>query len=199
MNLKLLLGTILLSMLTTQNVVAEKLPLDHFFKNPEYAGFQISPNGKELAAMVNINGRMNLAVIDLKSRQSRAITSVTSQDVSGFLWATNERILFFMDKDGSESFGIFAINTDGSQPRTLVEPLASVIKSGGKSKLRIVRVLDILKDDPERVLVSSNERRASYPEVFKMNIFNGKARIVQRNKGDITNWFTDWDGRVVGA
>jgi len=140
MNLKLLLGTILLSMLTTQNVVAEKLPLDHFFKNPEYAGFQISPNGKELAAMVNINGRMNLAVIDLKSRQSRAITSVTSQDVSGFLWATNERILFFMDKDGSESFGIFAINTDGSQPRTLVEPLASVIKSGGKSKLRIVRV-----------------------------------------------------------
>jgi len=32
-----------------------------------------------------------------------------------------------------------------------------------------------------------------------MNIFNGKARIVQRNKGDITNWFTDWDGRVVGA
>jgi dipeptidyl aminopeptidase/acylaminoacyl peptidase len=183
----------------TQNVVAEKLPLDHFFKNPEYAGFQISPNGKELAAMVNINGRMNLAVIDLKSRQSRAITNVTSQDVSGFLWATNERILFFMDKDGSESFGIFAVNTDGSQPRTLVEPLASVINSGGQSKLRIVRVLDILKDEPERVLVSSNERRAAYPEVFKMNIFNGKARIVQRNKGDITNWFTDWDGRVVGA
>ena len=199
MNLKFFLGTILLSVFTMQNAVAENLPLEHFFKNPEFAGFQISPNGKELAAMVNLNGRMNLAVIDLKTRQSRAITNVTSQDVSGFMWATNERILFFMDKDGSESFGIFAVNTDGSQARTLVEPLASVIKSGGKSKLRIVRVLDVLEDDPERVLVSSNERRAAYPDVFKMNIFNGKARLVQRNTGDVVGWFTDWDGKVMGA
>ncbi|RKZ33840.1 MAG: hypothetical protein DRQ37_08430, partial [Gammaproteobacteria bacterium] len=199
MKLKFLLGTVLLSVLTLQNAMAEKLPLDYFFKNPEFAGFQISPNGKELAAMVNLNGRMNLAVIDLKTRKARAITSVTTQDVSGFLWATNERILFFMDKDGSESFGIFAVNTDGSMPRTLVEPLASVIKSGGKSKLRIVQVLDILEDDPKRVLVSSNERRAAYPDVFRMNIMNGKSMLVERNPGDITNWFTDWDGNLMGA
>ena len=57
---------------------------------------------------------MNVVVIDLATRQPRAVTGMTSQDVSGFLWGNNERILFFMDKDGSESFGIFAVNTDGS-------------------------------------------------------------------------------------
>ncbi len=199
MKLKFFLGTVLLSVLTMQNVMAKELPLDHFFKNPEFAGFQISPNGKELAAMVNLNGRMNLAVIDLKTRKSRAITDVKDQDVSGFMWATTERILFFMDKDGSESFGIFAINTDGTMPRTLVEPLASVIRSGDRSKLRIVRVLDVLKDDPEWVLVSSNERRAAYPDVFRMNIMTGKTLLVERNPGDIVSWFTNWDGEVVGA
>ena len=199
MKFKLLLSTALLGVLTIQNVFAENLPLDYFFKNPEFAGFQVSPNGKELAAMVNLNGRMNLAVIDLKTRKSRAITNEKKQDVSGFMWATNERILFFMDKDGSESFGIFGINTDGSMARTLVEPLASVIRSGDRSRLRIVRILDVLEDEPEWVLVSSNERRAAYPDVFKMNIMTGRTNLVERNPGDVTNWFTDWDGRLLGA
>lgn len=199
MKLKIVLSTVLLAVLMIQNAVAEDLPLDYFFKNPEFAGFQLSPNGKELAAMVNLNGRMNLAVIDLKTRKSRAITNEKKQDVSGFMWATNERILFFMDKDGSESFGIFGINTDGSMARTLVEPLASVIRSGDRSRLRIVQVLDILEDDPERVLVSSNERRAANPDVFKMDIMTGRTVLVEKNTGDITNWFTDWDGNLVGA
>jgi len=199
MKLKCLLGSAVLSLLAVQTAAAENLPLDYFFKNPEFAGFQISPNGKELAAMVNLNGRMNLAVMDLKDRKARAITNVTTQDVSGFMWANNERILFFMDKDGSESFGIFAVNTDGSLPRTLVEPLESVIKSGGRSKLRIVQVLDILEDEPEYVLVSSNERRAAYPDVFRMNIMSGRTQLVQRNPGNVVGWFTDWDGNVMGA
>ena len=199
MKLKMFLSALLLSALTMQNAAAETLPLDYFFKNPEFAGFQVSPNGKELAAMVNLNGRMNLAVMDIETRKARAITSVTSQDVSGFMWATDERILFFMDKDGSESFGIFAVNTDGTLPRTLVEPLASVIASGRASELRIVAVIDVLEDEPKWVLVSSNERRAAYPDVYKMNIFNGNTVLVERNPGDITGWFTDWDGNVVGA
>lgn len=199
MKLKYLLGAALLSVLTMKNAVAENLSLEYFFKNPEFAGFELSPNGKELAAMVNLNGRMNLAVIDLKTREARAVTNITKQDVSGFMWANNERLLFFMDKDGSESFGIFAVNTDGSMPRTLVEPLASVISSGGRSKLRIVRVLDVLEDEPDWVLVSSNEKHAAYPDVFRMNIINGKTRLVVRNPGTITSWFTDWDGNVMGA
>jgi dipeptidyl aminopeptidase/acylaminoacyl peptidase len=189
----------LLMLITGQNIAAEKIPLEHFFKNSQFAGFQVSPNGKELAALANVGGRMNVVLMDLATREPRVVTNMTSQDVNGFNWATNDRILFYMDKDGSESFGIFAINTDGSMLRTLVEPLASVVRSGRRAKLRIVRVIDTLDDDPEHVLVSSNERRASYPDVFRMNIFNGRTKIVQRNPDNLTGWFTDWDGNVIGA
>ncbi len=198
MKLKLLLNMALLTLFASQNVFAEKLPLETFFKNPQFAGFQVSPNGKELAVRAPVSGRMNVVILDLATRKPRAITAVTSQDVSGFMWANNNRILFFMDKDGSESFGIFAVNTDGTKARTLVEPLEAQIK-GGKSRVRIVSVLDSLDDEPEWILVSSNERRAAYPDVFKMNIMTGKTRIVQRNPGNIVGWFTDWDGNVVGA
>lgn len=194
-----LLSVMLLTLFTSQAALAETLPLDTFFKNPQFAGFQVSPNGKELGALANVGGRMNVVVMDLETRQPRVVTNVSSQDVSGFMWATNERILFFMDKDGNESFGIFAVNTDGSMLRTLVEPLDAVIKSGGRAKVRIVSVIDTLDDEPDWVLVSSNERRAAYPDVFRMNILNGRTQIVQRNPGDVVGWFTDWDGKVIGA
>ena len=150
MKMKYLLSIVLLTLFVSQSVFAEKLPLETFFKNPQFAGFQVSPNGKELAVLAPVNDRMNVVIIDLKTREPRAITGVTSQDVSGFMWANNERILFFMDKDGSESFGIFAVNTDGSKARTLVEPLEAQIK-GGKARVQIVRVLDSLDKEPDWV------------------------------------------------
>ena len=39
-----------------QTVAAEKKGLDHYFKKPQYASFQLSPNGTELAGLVPING-----------------------------------------------------------------------------------------------------------------------------------------------
>jgi dipeptidyl aminopeptidase/acylaminoacyl peptidase len=187
-----------LTLVASHCLQAETLPLESFFKNPQFTAFQVSPDGRELAALAPVNGRMNIVVMDLATRQPRAITGVSSQDVSGFMWANNDRLLFFMDKDGSESFGIFAVNKDGSSPRTLVEPLEAQIR-GGRSRIRVVRVLDTLDSEPEWVLVSSNERRAAYPEVFRLNINTGRTKIVQRNPGNVTGWFTDWDGKVIGA
>ncbi|MEJ8568929.1 S9 family peptidase [Elongatibacter sediminis] len=198
MKIRVLLGAALALMLAAPHAIAEKLPLETFFKKPQFTNFQISPNGKELAAMAPVNGRLNIVIIDLETREPRAVTGMSSQDVSGFLWANNERILFFMDKDGSESFGIFAVNTDGSLLRTLVEPVEAQLK-GGKAVIKITSILDTLDEEKDWVLVSSNDRRASYPDVFKMNIINGRKKIVQRNPGNITGWFVDWDGNVVGA
>jgi dipeptidyl aminopeptidase/acylaminoacyl peptidase len=198
MKLKTLFAMALLALNASYNIMAEELSLETFFKNPQFAGFQVSPNGKELAALAPINGRMNVVILNLETRQPRAVTGVKSQDVSGLMWATDERILFFMDKDGSESFGIFAVNADGSKARTLVKPLEAQIK-GGKARVRVVRVIDNLEADPEWVLVSSNERRAAYPDVFRLNIQNGATKLVQRNPGNVTAWFTDWDGDVIGA
>jgi len=87
MKLKYLMSIVLLTLFASQGVFAEKLPLETFFKNPQFAGFQVSPNGKELAVLAPINDRMNVVILDLETRKPRAITGVTSQDVSGFMWA----------------------------------------------------------------------------------------------------------------
>jgi dipeptidyl aminopeptidase/acylaminoacyl peptidase len=198
MKFKLLLSLALFGLLTTQNAAAQTVPLETFFKKPQFASFQLSPNGKELAALAPVNGRMNVVILDLATRAPRAVTSIREQDVSNFMWASNDRILFFMDKDGSESFGIFAVDRDGKNSRVLVEPLETQIKSG-RAKIRITNILDLLRDQPNHVLVSSNNRRAAHPDVYRLNIKNGRQKLVERNPGNIAGWFTDWDGNVIGA
>jgi len=184
--------------LVTNVALADKQGLDYFFKKPQFAGFQLSPDGKELAGLAPIKDRMNIIIINLETRKPRWVTGMEDQDVSGFMWATNERLIFFMDKDGSESFGIFAVNSDGSKTRTLVEPAELQIRNGA-SVVRITRVLDRLKDDPIHVLVINNDRIAAFPDVYKMNIMSGRKIVVERNPGHVTDWFLDWDKNIVGA
>lgn len=187
--------------LMMQPLMADQKALEHFFKKPEFAGFQLSPDGTRLAALAPLgeDNRMNLVVIDLATRKARAVTTISDQDVSGFSWASNDRFLFYMDKDGNESFGIFAINADGTLARTLVQPLESQVASGARAKVRQASVINLLKDDPKHVLVQENARLAAYPDVMKMNIFTGKSRRVEKNPGDVTGWFVDWYGNVIGA
>jgi hypothetical protein len=46
---------------------------------------------------------------------------------------------------------------------------------------------------------ASNKRRSANPDIYRMNINNGRQKLVQRNPGDIVGWTTDWDGNIIGA
>ncbi len=198
MKIKQLLVVLVALTVGSAPALAQKKGVEHFFKKPQFSAFQISPDGKNLAALAPIEDRMNIVVMDLETRQARAVTGVTSQDINGFQWANNERLLFNMDKDGSESFGLFAVNIDGSLPRTLAEPLDAQISSGS-SVVRTTFVHDLLRHDKENILVVNNERRAAYPDIYEMNIYTGKKKLVERNPGNVGGWFSDWDGNVIGG
>ena len=109
---------------------ANPIPVSDFYKRPPMTGFQLSPNGKYLAAVVPIGQRRNVAVIDLETRKAWPVTSVTKQDIGSFLWATDDRLLFFLDNEGNESRGIFAVDRDGKNLKMLIEPPESQIQIG---------------------------------------------------------------------
>jgi dipeptidyl aminopeptidase/acylaminoacyl peptidase len=179
------------------------LPVEEFFRKPEFAQMSLSPDGTHLAALMPVRTaagttRMNIMVLDFATRQPRVVTRVENQDVSGFVWANDNRLLFFMDKDGNESFGIWAVDKDGTRGRVLAPALDSQIRDGG-FVVRVTSLLDLLENDDEHVLVVNNERNVAFPDVYRMNIMNGRKRMVQRNPGDVVSWGTDWDGNVVLA
>ena len=180
-------------------LATEQKPLEHFFKKAQYSGFTLSPDGRKIAVLAPVKERMNLVVMNSDLSGAQLVTQVEKQDVNGFAWASNERLIFFMDDDGNESFGMFAVNADGSEPRTLHEPAAAQIAAGERAAIRYAQPINMLKDDPKHILVISNEKRASYPDVYKMNIYTGRKRLVQRNLDNVGGWFTDFDGNLIGA
>lgn len=179
---------------------AKEVPVEDFFRRSDYSNFQLSPDGKYLAAISPIRERRNIAVINLETRDAVAVTGITDRDVSGFMWANNDRILFFMDKDGNESFGIFAVNKDGTLPRTLIEPAETQIR-GGSRIVKTASIMNRLKYEPEYVLVSTPRiyHDTVIQDVKKLNILSGRSSLVERNPGDIVGYLSNYRGDVIGA
>ena len=179
---------------------AKEIPVEDFFKRSSLTGFQLSPDGKYLAAIAPVENRRNLAVIDLETREARAVTNVQNRDIYAFTWANNDRLLYFMDKDGNESIGIFAVNKDGSRPRTLIQPAETQIR-GGSRIIRTASVINRLEDEEEFVLVSVSRlyQDTVIQDVQKMNIMSGRSTMVERNPGNVVGWITNRAGNVIGA
>ncbi len=178
----------------------EKLPIETFFKKFEFAQMTLSPDGKKLAALAPYEDRYNLFVIDLEAdtMAARRITNMTNRDINFFMWGNNERLLFQMDKDGNESFGLWAVDHDGKRAMVLA-PAADTQISGGSFVVKQTFILDVLKDDDKHVIVTNNDRLSAYPDVYRMNIYSGRKIAIERNNGMITSWFTDHKGRLRGA
>lgn len=174
--------------------LAKPIPVEDLFKNSDFVGFRISPDGTHVAALGEWEDRYNLFVFNLETGQPRRLTEMKRNNINSLIWASDDRILYFMDDDGNETFGMFAIDKDGGNPQVLVPTL----QSKSVTKLRITSVLDLLEDDPDHILVSNNDNRQDYPDVYIMNIQNSgrNKKIVQSNPGQVIGWVTDQYGKV---
>lgn len=187
-------AAVLLFVIASQSFAAPA-PIEDFFRNPEFAQVELSPDGTHIAAMAPVNDRQNIIVMNLETREIRPVTGITDQDVSGLMWATNDRILFFMDKDGNESLGIFAVNKDGSKPETLVAPAEAQVNSG-RFVVRAAFPFDVMESDPDHILVLYNKRDVRYQDLYRLNIHNGRMRVVKRAEGKQTGYVVDQDDEL---
>ena len=177
---------------------AKQYSVEDFFKNSDFASLQLSPNGEWLAALGPYEGRRNLFTMRLSDKKSARLTGLTSKgrdesnkDVAFFFWANDERLIFGLDANGNESFSLYAVNRDGTKQRVLVEGSTGIVFFPTNTS-----VLSRLKHDPDHILVSNNERSKFYPDVFRLNVYDGKMTRVETNPGHFQGWGTDWDGNV---
>ena len=127
---------------------------------------------------------------------STRVTQLRGQNVSGFFWVNNERILFTTGGDqlngirgAIDSIGLYAVNKDGSKPTQLVKPEDALT-----SKLIQTIPLNRLNDDPDHILVMRNDRKRYIMDVYRMNVYNGKFFRQITSPGPVISWATDRDG-----
>jgi dipeptidyl aminopeptidase/acylaminoacyl peptidase len=183
--------SLILSILELQ-LWADDIPVESFFKSTGFGKFRVSPNGKYLSALAEWKGATNLYVIDLKSRTPIRVTAIKDQTIKDYFWGNDDRLLFTMDYHGNESWGLFAVDRDGENPRVLVPPLTST----GSFVFRYTWPLDLLKKSHDEILVVNNERNVDYPDVYRLNINDGGKVLSVANPGTFTKWFTDQNSNV---
>lgn len=191
----------------TQLVHADtsKIPVENFFKNPEFSSLQLSPNGKYIAVISPVNNRRNIVVLETDGLKNiRPLTGLTDQDVRGFYWANDRDIIFTLDSDGNEAFSIYKIDTKRKK-NNVVKLVGAVVGSSG---IRSAATVHTLPDDPDHIIVQYNGRKVSAPDLYKLPLDskwsenrdrNSKMEMIARNPGDIQGWILDHDGDVRGA
>lgn len=186
--------------------LTEDLPVEVFFKNPDYDSFRISPDGRTLAVLSEWGGYMNVFTFDLKTRTPQVLTN-QEIDVTWVRWANNDRILYSMnqgtfERDSLEySGGLFAVNKDGSDLDVLIYPWlqdegGGVFARGGNKQLRFRHTYP---QDEDYILVTNHRRRAEFPDLFLVNVNNTKLRRLENNPGRIQRFLVDSTGTVYGG
>lgn len=180
---------------TAASAIAKEIPIEDFFKRPDFSQIVLSPDGTHLAALAPIENRQNVVVMNLATRDVKLVTNLKKQDANGLMWANNERILFFMDKDGNESFGIFSVNKDGSKSRALIAPAEAQVRSG-RFVVRAAQVVSRLEEEDDYVLIAYNKRNVRFFDLYRLNVYTGRMSPYEQAPGVQTGFILDQDDKV---
>lgn len=166
---------------------SKQIPLRDFFKNPQEAGHQISPDGKYLSWLASYERRLNVFVKPLAGGEAVRVTSETARDIGGYFWK-GDRILYVKDFGGDENFHVVSADLKGTDLKDLTP--------GDKVRAEII---DDLVDDDKHIIVSHNKRDAKLFDVFRTNVATGEEKLIAQNPGNITSWLTDHNGKLRAA
>ncbi len=161
------------------------VPLEDFFRNPEIARFDLSPDGEYLSFIQPWNNRLNVHVRRIGDTAVTRVTSATERDIFFYSWANDGQIVYAQDKAGDENYHLFIAGIDGSGERELT-PFDSVR----------VRMVDDLEDIPDEMIISMNRRDLRLFDVYRLTLSTGELELIAENPGNVYSWMTDHDGRL---
>lgn len=163
----------------------KQYPLKDFFRNPEAAGYQISPDGTKLLFCAPYKNRLNLFVQEIGKDKPLRITDLTERDPLDFYWKGNDAVLFEIDSKGDENTQIFVVSPNGGKPKNLT-PFQNVQAA----------VIDNLEDHPTDILVSLNKRNPEIFDLYRLNVKTGEIKSEVENPGYHDEWLADNAGVV---
>jgi dipeptidyl aminopeptidase/acylaminoacyl peptidase len=178
-----------------------KLSVEDFFRHPQYRSLGLSPDGEYIAATTPIGGRMNLVVMGVKERKPIVLTNEQRFDIIEFHWVSSKRLIFSLgninEPSGSDTRtggGLFAVDRDGGEFRTLAPTLGQQIGSGNLVA-RMMNYVGLAPDMPDEIIVSANERSTAQSDVYRLNTRNGrKTLLTYENPGAVSQWVLDKSG-----
>lgn len=166
-------------------------------KKRDFSGFRLSPDGRHVAFLGPVKDAFrNIYVINLETQEAKLITGEKA-NVTGFIWANNERIVFTTDGSNRVYNGLYAINCDGSGNRILIEPVMISRESAFTGIGLGSRLYSRFTEDENHILIyDDSSRRRKFPDLLKLNVYNGRTQSYFNNPGNFRSYDMDDEGVV---
>jgi dipeptidyl aminopeptidase/acylaminoacyl peptidase len=200
MSMRPLIGTALLAGITlfsacggaAENVPAADtpaptIPMRDFFKNPEKAGFRISPDGQYFSYRAPWKSRMNIFVQRIGDTTATQITQDTVRDIGGYFWK-GDRIVYSRDINGDENFIVFSVGIDGADAKPLTPTKG--VRAGTLDDLHNIPGME------KHIMVQMNQRDPGIFDPYLINVETGEAKALYDNKESFESWMTDHNGVI---
>lgn len=176
----------LLLSVTMTNVSYAQLPpiIDRevIFGNPEYAGAQISPDGRYISFVKPYKGTMNVWVKGVSEPfdAARPMTADTARPVRNYFWSRDGKyILFVQDKGGDENFNVYAVNPADKPAAGSDVPNARNL-TDAKGIRAIIQAVP--ETDPDAIFVGINDRDKAWHDLYKVKISTGERTLISENR-----------------
>lgn len=192
--MKFVLSLALLSCVAAATAVAQMPALidrEVFFGNPEYAGAQISPDGKYISFVKPLDGTMNVWVkgVNEPFGAARPMTNDQKRPVRQYFWSRDSKyILFVQDNGGDENFNVYAVDPAASPAAGSKVPTARNITAGQKVRAFIQAVP---RSAPDVIYVGLNDRDPAWHDLYKVNISTGERTLIIENKDRLGGYVFD--------
>ena len=207
--LRFLFILISISLLSTNlNAKEASIPLKFFNQMPMVEQPSISPDGENIAVILNQEDLTQVAIFPFDGKTKMQLLLQLGGEkyrIESIAWANNERILVTVsqplriDDWGNlrvRSSHIYSAKIDGSD-------VFELRKKSRKDKvstfyLKSPRLKSLLEDEPNHVLVTMNDERDNhYSSVFKVNVNTGEFEKHIANTNRIFHWGVNKSGEVL--
>ena len=155
----------------------------------------ISPDGKQIAIIVNIRGQYGVRVVTLgkKDEKLRAILLGEGVKPRWIKWANDKRVLVslweskkYRTTPYTVSF-IFTLDASSMKGKILIES-DEIFRQDNAD------VVDFLEDDPDHILMAFSDDNQFLSDVNRVNVKTGRYVRIERAKKHVQRWYTDARG-----
>ncbi|NNC77511.1 MAG: S9 family peptidase [Woeseiaceae bacterium] len=191
--MRFLLFTILVVLAPCRIVAAPTA--DAFGTLPTVYDAAISPDGSQIAIIMNIQGEFGVRIVTLgkKGEKIRAALLGAGVKPSWIKWANDERVLVglwesrkYRSTPYTVSF-IYTLDASSMSGKILVE---------NKDMLRQdnADVVDFLEDDPDHILMAFSDVNQFQVDINRVKVSTGRYTKIERTKKHVQQWYTDSRG-----
>jgi dipeptidyl aminopeptidase/acylaminoacyl peptidase len=184
---------------------APLIPVQEFAAGAEMSAPRLSPDGTHLVYLTTYQGARYVAMYDVHDGHSLPILAGNSGDfqVTYCEFKTNTLLLChlrglmrYMGADTFTGTRLVAVDRDGKNLKVLFQGDSYTDTIGRIGSQVQDRIVDMLPDDPQHVLIEITESGNYFPSVYQLDVGSAAMHQVVASHAPVLGWLSDSDGAV---